>query len=260
MRHTVNSLRFWQLVVIKIRMNLKSEAAQNQLNYIWWLLEPALFILVYYVIFGVFLNSRTDNFIAFLICGKIPFLWFARTLGNSSNSLVAGGGLMNQIDIPKLFFPIVVIGQDLVKTFLVFILMLSIMWGMGYQPSVAWLAIIPVAIMQLLFISSLAIIFASLVPFLPDFRFIVQTFTMIMMFASGIFYDATQILLPEHRDLFFLNPLAAAINMYRNIIMEGTLPNWEQLAMLALACVLVLIIAILLIRKFDHKYPRLVLQ
>ena len=130
MRHTVNSLRFWQLVVVKIRMNLKSEAAQNQLNYVWWLLEPALFIAVYYVVFGVFLNSRTDSFIAFLICGKIPFLWLSRTLGNASNSLVAGGGLMNQIDIPKLFFPVVTIGQDLVKTFVVFLLMLSVMWGM----------------------------------------------------------------------------------------------------------------------------------
>jgi lipopolysaccharide transport system permease protein len=260
MRQTVNSLRFWQLVVVKIRMNLKSEAAKNQLNYVWWLLEPALFIAVYYVVFGILLNSRTDNFIAFCICGKIPFLWLARSLGNASNSLVSGGGLMNQIDIPKLFFPVITIGQDLVKTFVVFIIMLSIMWGMGYQPSLAWLAIIPVALMQLLFISSLAIVFASLIPFLPDLRFIVQTFTMLMMFASGIFYDPVQLLLPEHLDLFMLNPLAAAINMYRGIIMEGLLPDWSQLVGMATGCGLGLIIAILLIRKFDHKYPRLVLQ
>jgi ABC-type polysaccharide/polyol phosphate export permease len=139
-------------------------------------------------------------------------------------------------------------------------LMLSILWTMGYQPSLAWFAIIPVALMQLLFISSLAIIFASFVPFLPDLRFIVQTFTMLMMFASGIFYNPSQFLIPEHKVLFFFNPLAAAIDMYRDIIMEGLLPNWNQLTILAIGCGLALIVAIFLIRKFDHNYPRLVLQ
>ena len=260
MQHKLNNLRFWQLVKVKIQMNLKSEASKHQLNYIWWLLEPALFIAIYYVIFGVFLNARSENFIAFLICGKIPFLWFSRSVTNASSSIMTGTGLMNQIDIPKLFFPLVVIGQDLVKTFFVFMLMLSILWTMGYQPSLAWFAIIPVALMQLLFISSLAIIFASFVPFLPDLRFIVQTFTMLMMFASGIFYNPSQFLIPEHKVLFFFKPLAAAIDMYRDIIMEGLLPNWNQLTILAIGCGLALIVAIFLIRKFDHNYPRLVLQ
>ncbi|GGW82423.1 transport permease protein [Alteromonas halophila] len=241
-------------------MNLKAEAAQSQLNYLWWLLEPALFIGVYYVVFGIFLNSRTDDFIAFLICGKIPFLWFSRSVSNASNSLVAGGGLMNQINIPKLFFPVVVIAQDLVKTFVVFLLMLSIMWLMGYMPNPAWWAIIPVALTQLLFVSSLAILFSALVPFLPDLKFIVGTFIILMMFASGIFYDPAQFLRPEHRELFMLNPLAYVISEYRAIIMEGELPQWAMLARTAVVSLIGLGIAITIIKAFDSRYPRQVLQ
>ena len=241
-------------------MNLKSEAAQSQLNYLWWLLEPALFIAVYYVVFGIFLNTRTDDFIAFLIVGKIPFLWFSRTVNNASNALVAGGGLMNQINIPKIFFPVVVIGQDLVKTLFVFLLMLGILVGMGYEPTMNWFAIIPIALMQLLFVSSLAIFFSALVPFLPDMKYIVSTFTMLMMFASGIFYDPMQFLKPEHKDLFLLNPLASAISMYRGVLMDNTLPDWAYLGAMGAACFVGLIVAVLFLRAFDSRYPRLVLQ
>ena len=243
-----------------MKMNLKSEAAQSQLNYLWWLLEPALFIAVYYVVFGIFLNTRTDDFIAFLIVGKIPFLWFSRTVNNASNALVAGGGLMNQINIPKIFFPVVVIGQDLVKTLFVFLLMLGILVGMGYEPTMNWFAIIPIALMQLLFVSSLAIFFSALVPFLPDMKYIIGTFTMLMMFGSGIFYDPTQFLKPEHKELFLLNPLASAISMYRGVLMDNTLPDWAYLGAMAAACFVGLIVAVLFLRAFDSRYPRLVLQ
>lgn len=260
MRYSASSSQFWHLVAIKIRMNLKSEAAQSQLNYLWWVLEPALFIGMYYLVFGIFLNSRTEDFVAFLIVGKIPFLWFSRTVNNASNALVAGGGLMNQIDIPKVFFPAVEIGHDLVKTIFVFLLMLSILLGMGCEPTLNWLAIIPIAFMQLLFVSSLAIFFAALVPFLPDMKFIVTTFTMLMMFASGIFYDPEQFLKPEHKDLFLLNPLASAISMYRGVLMENTLPDWTFLAAMAAACLGALLASIIMLRAFDSRYPRLVLQ
>lgn len=260
MQYSASSIRFWHLVAVKIKMNLKSEAAQSQLNYLWWVLEPALFIAMYYVVFGIFLNSRTDDFIAFLIVGKIPFLWFSRSVSNASNAIIAGGGLMNQINIPKVFFPAVVLGQDLVKTLFVFLLMLAILIGMGYQPTLNWLAIIPIAFMQLWFVSSLAILFSALVPFLPDMKFIVNTFTMLMMFASGIFYDPMQFLKPEHTDLFLLNPLASAIKMYRDVILNNSLPDWVYLGKMTIVCVCGVMLAVLFLRFFDSRYPRLVLQ
>ena len=114
--------------------------------------------------------------------------------------------------------------------------------------------------MQLLFVSSLAVLFSALVPFLPDMKFIVGTFVTLMMFASGIFYDPMQFLKPEHKELFFLNPLASAISMYRKVLMENTLPDWAYLGAMAGACLVALFAAILLLRLFDSRYPRLVLQ
>jgi lipopolysaccharide transport system permease protein len=185
----MNQLHFWHLVVLKVKLNLKSEASKSYLSYLWWLLEPALFVGVFFVVFGIFLANKTDGFIMFLLCGKIPFIWFSRTVGNAANSITGGRGLMNQMKIPKMFFPAVVITQDFVKSMSVFLLMLVVLWIAGYKPNLTWISLPVIIFTQLIFIMSIATIGSAIVPFLPDFRFIINTGLMLMMFASGIFYS-----------------------------------------------------------------------
>ena len=260
MNITVLSVQFWSLVWLKVQLNLKSEASKSYLNYIWWVLEPAIFIAVYYVVFGILLNQGSSDFVAFLICGNIPFLWYSRTVGNCSNALSDGAGLMNQINIPKVFFPAVVILQDFIKTMVVFLLMLVVMITMGFQPTLAWLGLLPIIFAQLIFVSGIAIIFCSLIPFLPDLRFIVSTSSILLMFGSGVFYDPKTILIPEHREIFFLNPLANLIQYYRDVIMHSQLPDLAGFLTSFFISLFLLCIAIGLLKKFDQRYPRIVIQ
>ena len=96
-------------------LNLKAETKKTYLSYAWWLLEPAMFVLVFYVVFAVFLNRGTEDFLVFLLLGKIPFLWFSKSVSNSANSICDGRGLIGQLPIPKSFFPLLVVAQDGVK-------------------------------------------------------------------------------------------------------------------------------------------------
>src|SRR5690606_38957070 len=98
--------QFLQLTLVKVQLNLKSEARKSYLSYIWWILEPALVVGVFYLVFGVLFSRGTPVFLVFLLCGQIPFLWFSRTITNGSASIEQGRGLMQQIEIPKIFFPL----------------------------------------------------------------------------------------------------------------------------------------------------------
>jgi len=42
--------QFYELVLTKVRLNLKSEASKSYLSYSWWILEPALFVLAKHAI------------------------------------------------------------------------------------------------------------------------------------------------------------------------------------------------------------------
>lgn len=256
----MNMMRFVELVITKVHLNLKAEAARNYLSYLWWVLEPALFVAVFYLVFGVFMARGGEGFVAFLVCGKIPFLWMSRSVNNSAMAITNGRGLMNQISIPKVFFPTVVVVQDAVKSAVVFALMMLFVWFSGYAVTMSWLAIPVLMLVQLVFIAPLAILGSMLVPFVPDLRFIIATCMMMMMFASGIFYDYKEVILPEHQPLFLANPMALLIDQYRTVLLDGLWPDWIRLGAVALVCAAVLALVLVALWRLDHKYPRLVLQ
>lgn len=256
----MNSIQFLQLVFTKVQFNLKSEASNSYLSYIWWLLEPALYVGTFYLVFSIFMATKTPDFIVFLCCGNIPFTWFSRTINNAGSAIIGGKGLMNQIHITKAFFPVVVIFQDLFKTIIVFMILLMFVWFNGFEPSEAWLAIPVIMLAQLLLISSIAIFVSMIVPFIPDMRFIISTGLMMLMFGSGLFYDYKQVILPEHQDIFLMNPIANLISMYRQVLMEGLMPNWLSLLYIFSISSVSLLLALLLLKKLDSTYTRLVLE
>lgn len=244
----------------KLVLNLKSEASQTYLSYAWWLLEPALMVGVYYLVFAVFLARGTPDFLIFLVCGKIPFLWFSKSVSNSSRSILTGRGLINQVSLPMSFFPMLVVFQDAFKQFVVFIMMFAFIIAYGLDVSWVWLSIIFVIFTQLLLVSAASLFVAAITPFIPDFKYLIGTMMMALMFGSGIFYSYKEVLLPEHQQLFLMNPIANLIKNYRQVLMENTLPDWSALVGISLASIALIIIMTLYYRKTGAIYARLIAQ
>lgn len=251
---------FWQLVAIKVRFNLRSEAAQSYLSYAWWLLEPLLFMLVFYVVFKIFLHRGTENFVSFLLCGVVPWLWFQKSVTNSGGSIVGGKGLIGQVYLPKIFFPIVVIGQDFVKQLFVFFLLLAYLVFAGYSPGFNWLWLLPLVLTQLVLIMAASFVFAFFIPFANDIRYLVDAGLRMMMFGSGVFYSYKDVLLPEHREIFLLNPMANLITSYRSVLLEGTAPMVNSMLAISASSILVIGLMYLVMRRFDNALTRLALE
>ncbi len=249
-----------EVLFTKLVFNLKAEAAKTYLSYVWWLLEPALMVAVLYLVFAVFLGSRTPDFLIFLVCGKIPFLWFSKSVSNASRSIVAGGGLINQVSIPMPFFPILVVFQDAFKQTIVFAFMFSFFFLYGLDVTWVWLSVIFVILTQLLLIIALSLLVAAITPYLPDFRYLIATGMMALMLGSGIFYSYKNVLLPEHQQIFLMNPVANLVKNYRQVLMENIQPDWTALGTICLGSIVLIIVMALYYRKTDTSYARLIAQ
>jgi len=244
----------------KLVFNLKSEASKTYLSYLWWLLEPVLMVGIFYLVFAVFLHRGGPHFVVFLVCGKIPFLWFSKSVTNASRSILNGRGLINQVSIPKTFFPILVVFQDSVKQVVVFTFMFTFIILFGTGPSWVWLSVIFVVLTQFLLICAVSMLFAAITPFLPDFRYLIATLMIALMMTSGIFFNYKTVILPQHQALFLMNPLANLINNYRQVLMEHTLPDWVTLGQICLFCAGLILLMAICFRKTDNRYARLVTQ
>ena len=244
----------------KLTLNLKAEASKTYLGYLWWLLEPALIVAVLYVVFSIFLDRGMDNFVVFLVCGKIPFLWFSKSVMNASNSINAGRGLINQVSIPKAFFPLLVVAQDAIKQSIVFVFMLVFIANSGFEVNWVWLSLIFIVLTQLLLVTAFSLLGAAIIPFIPDFKYLIATGMLALMLGSGIFYSYKDVLLEKHQQLFLMNPMANLIKNYRQVLMENTLPDWAALAAISLGSVALLLVMALYYRKTDTLYARLIAQ
>ena len=100
---------------------------------------------------------------------------------------------------------------------------------------------------------------AAVVPFLPDLRFVVKTGLMLMMFGSGIFYHY-ELILPEHRGFFFLNPMANLIRNYREVLLHQNWPDWQALGVIALLSILFLGLMVWVFHRFSSTYVRVTLE
>ena len=240
--------------------NLKSEVSTTYLGYLWWILEPVLFVTVMYVVFGILLRTRTENFLAFLVCGQVPYTWFARSVSHASRSLISNRGLMNQVAIPKAFFPMLTIAQDMVKQTIVFTALFMFLVALGTTPQWAWLFFPFVALTQLLFVVAVGLMCAGIVPLVPDTRYLIGTLIQVMMYGSGIFYSYKDVLLPEHQELFLLNPMANLIKNYRQILLDGAAPDWFALSMISLLSLMAIFFMMWVFKRMDTTYARLAMQ
>jgi len=250
---------FVDLVWTKARLNLKSEANRNHLRYMWWILDPLLYMAVFYVVFGLLLQRGGEGYVAYLLTGLVPFQWFSKTLNQTATSIVAGKGLMHKVRISPLFFPLVGIVQNSGKQLLVFAMLGIFLVLYGLPPTIHWLALVPIVLVQILLMVVVCCLVAMVIPFIRDLSNLVPTGIQFLMFTSGIFYTVERIP-TQWQTLFFSNPVANLLYQYRQVLVENQWPEWSMLSWLTLGLLVGLGVVIRLYRRLEPVFPRVVIE
>jgi lipopolysaccharide transport system permease protein len=248
---------FLDLLFFKTGADLRVEVSRYYLNYFWWILEPVFTMAIFYFVFQVLLGQQTPNFVAFLLIGFTFWNWFGNSVNNAATSILNGRMLMLQVDINKVFFPLGIILQDLFKHLFVVTLLLVFLLFYPTPVSVTWIALPILMGIQGILVAAMAILAAMVVPFVPDLKLVIGTVLHLLMFASGVFFQIDDIVLPQHRSLMYLNPIAGLIKNYRLVLMYAQWPDWDYLLKVLLASVLLLLLGLCLLKRLDRLYPRI---
>jgi len=249
--------RYVQLLFYKAHADLLTEASRFFIGYIWWVVEPIIDMVVYYIVFGVFLKRSIDNYVPFLLIGLLSFRWFSVSIITGSNSIVLNRPLMNQVFLPKIIFPTVSVISNTFKYFITFLLLLLFLKLYGFSIVLQYVALPVVISIQFIHILSITWVLGSIVPFFPDLRIAIDSIIRLLFFISGIFFSA-KTLNPELQFFLKLNPMTSIIQSYRNILMYGQWPDWKILSYILLFSLFICFLGNFLIKKFDYIYPKLV--
>jgi lipopolysaccharide transport system permease protein len=243
-------LQYFRLMDTMARMALRADASRYFLGYIWWVLEPLLYVAVFYVVFELILSSGRADFLVFLMCGKLAFIWFSKSVNQAANSIAANKGLIGRIHVTKTLFPLAVIQEGLYRQLAVFALLFGFLAVRGYPPTLAWVYLLPVMLVNYLMIVACSYIGACLVCIMRDFSMFISLAMTFLLFTSGVFWDVRALGDPARTELVLtLNPLAFILDAYRQILLHATAPDWTHLLQIGCGSVVLLVVVVLIMRR-----------
>ncbi|MDH5711297.1 MAG: ABC transporter permease [Gammaproteobacteria bacterium] len=246
---------YFSLVMQKSAADLLTEARRGYLGVLWWIIEPIIYMSVFYLIFVVVFDRGGEDRVGFLLTGLVVWKWFSAAILQSSNSISANVGLIRQVYIPKIVFPSMAIMSATMKFFIVFILLVGFLVLSGKTPSISWLSIPLLISIQWLLMLSIGCILSVLVPFLPDMKLIIENGLILMFFLSGVFFDIS-VASPEVKTFLYLNPMVGIIESYRNVMLNGVWPDWIFLSVVVVSSLLALLVGVYMLVRYDRQFAK----
>ena len=249
-------MRFLELIFFSTYAELRAERSRSYLGIAWWLIEPAMQMAVYYVVFALALKTQTPDFVPFLLIGLTAWQWFKSSISHGGMAIWQSLALIRQVRLPVALFPSVQVLADAIKFLFIFSILLIVLWCSGFGPNVTYVALLPILLVELLFASAIAYLVAAVVPLVPDLRFIIEQILIVAMFLSGVVFPLHD-LPPGLQDLLALNPIVVLIDALRGILMYAQWPNWIAIGRVTLISLILYGVALFAIQHLAARYVKL---
>ena len=154
-------LSYRELLVGMVRKELKVKYKNSALGFLWSMLNPAMYLVVFYVVFQLVLANGIPYFPIFLLSGLIAWNLFSVTLGAATGSIVGNASLVNKVYFPREILPLAAVGANLVHFFLQGIVLILGLVVFRFEVDLAYLWLAVPALLVLLVLTSAFAIFLS---------------------------------------------------------------------------------------------------
>ena len=208
----------------------------------WLIVKPMLDSLVFFIIFGMVLQTSRgiENFIGYLIIGVTLFPPLQRSITGGALVIRNGRNMIRGFSFPRAVLPISYTLRSAIDTLppMASVLILVMVLPPHALPTWHWLLIVPLFLLQFMLALGLTFVAARITTLLPDMRNIWPFLTQFWFYGSGVFFSYERFINhPKVLAFMDVNPGYLLLTMYRNCILYSTTPDPRSWALLvAWAC------------------------
>ena len=214
-------ITYRELLVGMTRKELKIKYKNSILGFAWSLLNPLLYLVVFYIAFVKILGSGVPEFPIFLLSGLLVWNLFSTALGAACSSVVANAGLVKKVAFPREILPLAAVGSMLVHFFLQSLVLFSVI-AILLRP-VAWeyVALLPLALVALLLLTgALGIFLSATNVYLRDTQHFLELALLAWFWVTPIVYGFMTIGRRESlfSKLYMLNPVTPIVLIFQRAL------------------------------------------
>ena len=204
---------------------VSSSLGNTRLGMMWQVLTPLINAGVYYVIFGMLLNTSrgVENFQAYLCTGVFLFGFTQSVTQAGVQAITSNLSLIRALHFPRASLPLAIVLVEARNMIASMAVLIAIILLTGEPITVEWLLIVPILLLQALFNAGLALFAARLGAKLIDIKQLIPFIMRIWMYSSAVLYPVQRF--SDHLSgwklaLVEANPLLVYIELMRHALME----------------------------------------
>lgn len=254
-----NIKKYYKYAKRSAKAELKSEVADSYLNWLWWIIEPFCFMIIYVFVFGFIFKNKTPYFASFVFIGLTCWDFFNRMI-NGSVKLIAGNrDLVTKVYIPKYILLLAKSFTYLFKLSISLVITFGLMFFQGVPFNWYMLFAIPIIAILYIFAFGIGMILMNFGVTINDLANLTNILLRMIFYVSGVFYNISERL--NGKIAFILlkaNPVAFLMNELRRVFLQGTMPNLLGLLFWLIAGIVLCIIGVHVIHKNENSYAKVI--
>lgn len=243
---------------VSAKSQLKTEVANSYLNWIWWILNPLCFMLIYTLIFGYVFKAKEQYFPVFIFIGLSMWDFFNGTLKSSVMIVKRNKSVVARVYFPK------------------YILILSKMWENGFKMMISlgivvlmmvffripisWnvLFFLPILLVLMLFTFGISCFIMHFGVYVEDLANVINILLRFLFYFTGIFYNVEKKIPGVGAYLARFNPMAFLLSSMRQSLIYCQTPDLLTLGLWFAVSLALTYFGVMLVYKEENSYLKAV--
>jgi ABC-2 type transport system permease protein len=173
-----------------VRKELKVKYKNSSLGFLWSMLNPALYLVVFYLVFQVFLKSGIPRFPIYLLSGLLVWNFFSGALGASTGAITGNSSLVNKVYFPREILPLASVGATLVHFFLQALVLIGalLIFRQPIPWSYVWL-VAPALIVLIVLTSAICILLSAINVYARDTQHLLELALLAWFWMTPVVYQ-----------------------------------------------------------------------
>ncbi|HEY6622244.1 MAG TPA: ABC transporter permease [Acidimicrobiales bacterium] len=216
-----------ELLILFVRTDLKVKYKSSVLGYLWSMLNPALVLAIYYLIFKVISRSPIPMFAIWLFAGLLVWNLFNVAAMSATGVVVGRAGIVKKVAFPRELLALSQVGVASFLFLIQLVVMVISLVAFGISPAYQYLPLVPLALVVLLiFTGALSIFLSAVNVYLRDTQHLTEVLLMAWFWLTPIVYSYGQVskqLKAHHLTaLYLLNPITPIAMTFQRAIYGRT--------------------------------------
>jgi lipopolysaccharide transport system permease protein len=243
--------RYFDLVWEFVIRDLKGRYIGASMGMFWTVIHPLVMILIYTLIFSRMMHARVPGigevygYSIYLCAGLLPWNAFGESVLRSTTAFIDNADLLKKAFIPKPLFLLYIQIVCIINIFISFSIFFIFLILIGHYPTIFFLIIPFLLILQQIFSLGLSFLFSTLHVFIRDTAQLVGVIMQLWFWITPIMYFEK--ILPEAiQKNIFLNPWAIIARIYHDIIFLRVFPGYMPVVYFGMVTVITLILGMVI--------------